>query len=116
MRKAGVVLARSPVVGMTEGEVHQAFTTLDADVAVLPHLIANAPSQSVAELLENLQRLISWGAVYDVFDAVLDDSDLLVAHPDDAQRQFAEAWLAIVQSIGNETGCLLYTSPSPRDQ
>ena len=104
MRKAGVVLARSPVVGMTEGEVHQAFTTLDADVAVLPHLIANAPSQSVAELLENLQRLISWGAVYDVFDAVLDDSDLLVAHPDDAQRQFAEAWLAIVQSIGNETG------------
>ena len=37
MRKAGVVLARSPVVGMTEGEVHQAFTTLDADVAVFPH-------------------------------------------------------------------------------
>ena len=104
MRKAAVTLARSAVVGMTEGQVHQTLTTLESGVEVLPHLIAHAPSQPVARLLQRIHRLISWGAVYDVFDAVLDDSDLLVAHPDDAQRQFAEAWLAIVQSIGNETG------------
>ena len=47
---------------------------------------------------------MQWGAVYDVFDAVLDRSDLLVAYPEDAQRQFAEAWVGVVQSIGNETG------------
>ena len=71
---------------------------------MLPHLIEHAPSEAVRSLLSHVHQLMSWGALYDVFDAVLDHSDLLVAYPDDAQRQFAEAWVAIVQSIGNDTG------------
>ncbi len=104
MRKAAVDLARSPVVGMTERQVHNALLSLEQGAPVLPHLIQHAPTEGVERLLVRLHRLIQWGAVYDVFDAVLDESDLLVAHPDDAQRQFAEAWLTIVQSIGNDTG------------
>ena len=104
MRKAAVELARSPVVGMTEQQVHEALRTLGDGQQVLPHLIEHAPTDRVRRLLERLQRLIGWGAVYDVFDTVLDGSDLLAAYPDDAQRQFAEAWLTIVQSIGRESG------------
>ena len=104
MRQAGVELARSPVVAMSEEQVHDAFTNLEIGEEVWPHLIANAPSPAVKSLLIDLHRLMQWGAVYDVFDAVLDRSDLLVAYPEDAQRQFAEAWVGVVQSIGNETG------------
>ena len=104
MRKAGFVLGRSPVVGMTERQIHEAFLDLPTGDPVLPQLIRHAPNEAVAALLADLLQLIQWGAVYDVFDAVLDRSDLLVAYPDDAQRQFAEAWLALVHGIGKETG------------
>ena len=80
------------------------MVSLEDGAEVLPHLIEHAPSEAVRSLLTHLHQLTSWGALYDVFDAVLDHSDLLVAYPDDAQRQFAEAWVAIVQSIGNDTG------------
>jgi hypothetical protein len=104
MRKAAVELVRSPVVGMTERQLHDTLLSLEEGAPVLPHLIQHAPTEGVQELLTRIQRLMQWGAVYDVFDAVLDESDLLVAYPGDAQRQFAEAWLTIVQSIGNDTG------------
>ena len=57
---------------------------------MLPHLVNHAPTEAVRSLLARLHQLMGWGAIYDVFDAVLDHSDLLVAYPDDAQRQFAE--------------------------
>ena len=104
MRKAGVELGRSAVVGLSERQVHEAMVSLEDGAEVLPHLIEHAPSEAVRSLLSHVHQLMSWGALYDVFDAVLDHSDLLVAYPDDAQRQFAEAWVAIVQSIGNDTG------------
>ncbi|GIR75573.1 MAG: hypothetical protein CM15mP78_02720 [Candidatus Poseidoniales archaeon] len=89
---------------MTEQQVHDALVSLEEGGEVLPHLVNHAPTEAVRSLLARLHQLMGWGAIYDVFDAVLDHSDLLVAYPDDAQRQFAEAWTAIVQSIGNETG------------
>ena len=103
-RRAGVELARSPVVGMTEQQVHEAMVSLEEGGEVLDHLLEHAPTERVAALLLRLRQLIQWGAVYDAFDLLLDESDLLVAYPDDAQRQFAEAWLTIVHSIGNDAG------------
>ena len=104
MRKAGFVLGRSPVVGMTERQIHEALSTLPVGQPVWPQLIQHAPSEAVRALLDDLHQLIRWGAMYDVFEAILDRSDLLVAYPDDAQRQFAEAWFTIVHGIGGETG------------
>jgi hypothetical protein len=49
-------------------------------------------------------QLVDAGAVYDVFDAVLDHSDLLTAYPGDADRQNGEAWYALANKIGNELG------------
>lgn len=103
-RRAAVELARSPVVGMTEQQVHECLTTLPEGGEVLPHLLERAPSEGVATLLRRLQHRIQWGAVYDAFDLLLDESDLLVAYPDDAQRQFAEAWVAMLHAMGKDSG------------
>ena len=104
MRKAGVELARSPVIGMSDTQVHEAFTQLTPGSPVWPCLIHHAPSEGVRQLLLDIQHLMEWGAVYDVFDAVLDRSDLLVAYPEDAQRQFAEAWLVMAHTMGQTCG------------
>lgn len=104
LRRAAVELARSPVVGMSEQQVHEVLMSLEVGGDVLTHLVEHAPTERVGALLFRLRQLIRWGAVYDAFDLILDESDLLVAYPDDAQRQFAEAWLTIVHSIGKDSG------------
>ena len=104
LRRAAVELARSPVVGMSEQQVHETLLSLEEGGDVLTHLMENAPTDRVAALLFRLRQLIRWGATYDAFDLLLDESDLLVAYPDDAQRQFAEAWLSVVHSVGEDSG------------
>ena len=104
LRRAAFDLARSPVIGLTEAEVHEMFTELPVGEPLWPALIAHAPTPTVQQLLEDIHEMAEWGALYDVFDAVLDRSDLLVAYPDDAQRQFAEAWMVMIHGIGAESG------------
>ncbi|MDA0925304.1 MAG: UvrD-helicase domain-containing protein, partial [archaeon] len=103
-RSAGFVLARSPVIGMTERQVQDALLATPAGQSLWPALLEHAPTEPVRVLVHDIHRMIQWGAVYDAFDTVLDRSDLLVAYPDDAQRQFAEAWLTMLHGIGKETG------------
>ena len=67
-------------------------------------LIENSPSDAVKNLLSHMLKLVKAGAVYDVFDAVLDHSDLLIAYPEDSDRQNGEAWYALANKIGNELG------------
>lgn len=103
-RLAAFTVARSPIVGMDEHETTVCLQEMGDNEEAWPHLIAHAPSVGVGMLLERLHRLVQRGSVYEVFDDVLDHSDLLVAHPDDAQRQFAEAWLGMIREIGAEHG------------
>ena len=103
-RLAAFTLARSPIVGMDEDATTACLQGMGPNENAWPHLIAHAPNAGVRMLLERLRRLVDRGAVYEIFDDVLDHSDLLVAHPDDAQRQFAEAWLTMIREIGAEHG------------
>ena len=43
--------------------------------------------------------MVQLGGIYDVFDAVLDHSDLLIAFPDESERQVAEMWCALTQKL-----------------
>lgn len=104
MRRAAFELARSPIIAMTERQVHDALVGHPIDEPVWPALIDHAPTEAVANLLQTIHQHMEWGAVYDVFDTVLDRSDLLVAYPSDAERQFAEAWTTMLHGIGEETG------------
>ena len=102
--KAGIELARSAVIGMSETQVHSAFSQLDDERSTWQVLLEHAPNEAIASLLAHLHQLASWGAIYDVIDAILDHSDLLVAFCSDAERQHAEAWLGMIHSIGKDTG------------
>ena len=101
-KHAALAICRSPIMGMTDKQIAKAFSKHSGKW--WDKLIENSPSEAVKRLLEHMLQLVDAGAVYDVFDAVLDHSDLLTAYPGDADRQNGEAWYALANKIGNELG------------
>ena len=102
-RAAVLGLARSPVLGFTDAQI-QTMMGEAREGDWWGHLQQHSDNQHVAALLHHLRSLVHEGALYEVLDAILDHSDLLVAFPDDTDRQNAEAWYTLVVSIGNELG------------
>ncbi len=93
-RHAALSLARSPILGFNDAQAH-ALLTCQAEHSWWNKLQQHAPNKSVKRFVEHLERLVQQGAIHDVFDTVLDHSDLLVAYPEDTSRQNAEAWCVL---------------------
>jgi superfamily I DNA/RNA helicase len=102
-RHAALSLARSPVFGFNDVQAH-AMMSSDKDKTWWQKIHEYAPNESVQRLVAHMESLVQQGAVHDVFDTILDHSDLLLAYSDDTSRQNAEAWCALATSIGNELG------------
>ncbi len=102
-KHAALAICRSPIMGLTDKQIAKTFPK-DSKGEWWSKLIENSPTEAVKNLLEHMLQLVDAGAVYDVFDAVLDHSDLLTAYPGDADRQNGEAWYALANKIGNELG------------
>ena len=102
-RHAALALARSPVFGFNDAQSHALMSSTD-ELTWWQKMHKFAPSDSVKRLVEHMESMVQQGAVHDVFDAVLDHSDLLFAYSDDTSRQNAEAWCALSASIGKELG------------
>ena len=102
-KHAALAICRSPIMGLTDKQIAKAFSK-PSKKGWWVKLIENSPTDSVKNLLEHMLQLVDAGAVYDVFDTVLDHSDLLTAYPGDADRQNGEAWYALANKIGNELG------------
>jgi hypothetical protein len=96
-------LARSPVLGFTDGQI-EAMMAATPEQNWWVHMAEHAPNQQVGALVSHIGEMVTKGALYEAIDAILDHSDLLVAYPEDADRQNAEAWYMLVASIGNELG------------
>ena len=102
-RHAALALARSPVFGFNDAQAHQLMSS-DTPVSWWEKIRDFAPNAAVKSLVSHTAALVREGAIHDVFDVLLDHSDLLLAYPEDTSRQNAEAWCALATSIGNELG------------
>ena len=102
-RHAALTLARSPIMGFNDAQSH-ALMTQEFEGNWWQKIQHFAPTESVSKLAGHLEHLAQCGAVHDVFDIILDHSDLLVAYPDDTSRQNAESLCALLVNIGNELG------------
>ena len=101
---AAISFARSPILGLTDGQIHDIFSTRKQSNDWWDVLCDNAPSTRAKTLVKHLSVLVGKGAVHQVLDTVLDHSDLLIAFPDDTSRQNAELWCGLVYNIGSEYG------------
>ena len=102
-RHAALSLARSSILGFNDAQAH-ALLTSTAEGSWWQKIQQHAPNDSVKRLVAHMEYLVHQGAIHDVFDTVLDCSDLLVAYPDDTSRQNAEAWCSLAATIGSELG------------
>ena len=102
-RHAAHSLLRSSIIGASSIQIEEVFQTSEVE-NYWPHIADYFASEPQGPLLAACARMIQFGAIYEVFDAVLDYSDLLIAFPDESERQVAEMWCALIQKIGSETG------------
>ena len=94
---------RSPIVGASSIQIEEIMGASDVENFWL-HAAQYFVSAPQGPLLTALAQLVQHGAIYEVFDTVLDHSDLLIAYPDESERQVAEMWCALVQKIGADSG------------
>ena len=102
-KHASHILLRSSIIGASSVQIEEILRT--GDVEDYWHHIADYfKDQPQGRFLEACSNLVNRGAIYDVFDAALDYSDLLVAFPDESERQVAETWCALLRRLGAEYG------------
>jgi ATP-dependent exoDNAse (exonuclease V) beta subunit len=101
---AAVSFARSPILGLTDGQIHDIFTNHKIAEDWWSILHDSTSSKRAKNLVHHLSSLAKKGAIHQVLDAVLDHSDLLITYPDDTSRQNAELWCGLVYNIGTEYG------------
>tara|TARA_B100001564_G_scaffold309186_1_gene280111 strand:+ start:42 stop:5015 length:4974 start_codon:yes stop_codon:yes gene_type:complete len=101
---AAVSFARSPILGLSDGQIHDIFSSKNTADNWWPVLHENAPTKRSKTLVKHIASLVTKGALHQVLDIVLDHSDLLIAYPDDTSRQNAELWCGLVYNIGSEYG------------
>ena len=102
-RHAAHSVLRSSIIGASSIQIEEIFQTKDVDNYW--HFFADFfDGEPQGPLMEACARLVQSGAMYEIFDAVLDYSDLLIAFPDESERQVAETWCAMLQKLGGESG------------
>ena len=102
-RLAAHGLVRSPIVGATSLQIEEIFGEKDVE-NYWRHLSIYFSEAPIGNLLSILSSLIDKGALHEIFDVVLDYSDLLTTYPDESERQVAETWCALLYKIGSECG------------
>ena len=102
-RHAAHSVLRSSIIGASSIQIEEIFQTKDVDNYW--HFFSDYfDGEPQWPLMEACARLVQSGAMYEIFDAVLDYSDLLIAFPDESERQVAETWCAMLQKLGGESG------------
>ena len=101
---AAVSFARSPISGLDDNQIHKIFSGKKQSENWWPLIEQGITSQRGKTLINHLSTLALKGAVHEIFDVVLDHSDLLMAYPDDTARQNAELWCSLIYEIGCEYG------------
>ena len=102
-RHAAHSFLRSSIVGASSIQIEEILQAQDVE-NYWSHAADYFDSTPQGSLLSACSRMLQVGAIYEVFDAILDYSDLLIAFPDESERQVAEMWCALIQKIGSETG------------
>lgn len=102
-RHAAHSFVRSSIIGASSVQIEELLGT-EAIENYWLHAAEYFASAPQGPLLAAFAQMVQHGAIYEVFDAVLDYSDLLIAFPDESERQVAEMWCALVQKIGSDTG------------
>ena len=101
---AAVSFARTPIIGMTDTDIHRVFHDTSESDNWWRVLEDNVGDKKVSNLIQYIRKQIGGQNVHQILNEIIDNSDLLVAHPSDSSRQNAESWCRLTYDIGQECG------------
>ena len=101
---AAVSLAKSSIIGFNDDKIHEIFYSLKEHDNWWEVLQKNTSNKAVSNLLVHIQNLMLGNKVHEILNVLIDNSDLLIAYPDDSSRQNAELWCQLVYDVGEECG------------
>ena len=101
---AAASLAKSPIIGLTDEALNKLFTENVESENWWVVLADNVSNERLKNLLGHINKQLKGYNVYNILNDILDNSDLLFAHPEDSSRQNAEQWCDLVYHIGKECG------------
>ena len=102
-RHAQASIALSPILNCNEQQVHSTMSSkfwADGWDSMLKFCKTDRNKQ----LIHELGAYTAMGANLEVFESVLDNSDLLFVYHEPHHRQHAEAFLSLIKMIGSECG------------
>ena len=103
-KAAILALARSTIVGLDDQEVTNLIHSKSDQGDWYSHLVEQNSITGIKSLLAKCRELCSDGTPFTALDAIVDYSDLLIAHSRISDRRDVEAWMQMVRSIGDEVG------------
>ena len=101
---AAVSLARTPIIGMTDSQIHTLFNDNEESENWWNELANSINNEKTSSLISYLSKQIAGNNVHKILNQILDNSDLLYAYPSDSSRQNSELWCNLVNDIGNDCG------------
>ncbi len=101
---AAATVAKSPIIGLTDKQLTQLFTANEQSNNWWETLAEFVSNENIARLLSHIGKQIHGYNIHDILNVILDNSDLLIAYPDDSSRQNAEQWCNLVYEIGGDCG------------
>ena len=96
-------VARSPLFGMTDSQMHDFLSNSEKGCDLLFGLLSRCSNERQRSLVSRWCELAS-SSLVELLEDTIDRSDLLVAHPDQASRQDAEQFVDLIRTLTTEVG------------
>jgi hypothetical protein len=96
-------VARSPLFGMTDAQLHDFLSNSERGEDLLSGLQSNCSNDRQRSLVSRWRELSS-SSLVELLEDTIDRSDLLVAFPDKVSRQDAEQFVDLIRTLTTEVG------------
>ena len=97
-------VARSPLFGMTDSQLHDFLSSSENGSDLLSGLQSTCSNERQRSLVARWCELASSSSLVELLEDTIDRSDLLVAYPDQSSRQDAEQFVDLIRALTSEVG------------
>ena len=97
-------VARSPLIGMSDGQLQRYLSSSDDGEDLLSIMISHCDSERQRSLVSRWRELSSSSLLGELLQDTIDRSDLLIALPDEVSRQDAEQFCDLFSELSNQVG------------
>ena len=97
-------VARSCLIGFDDEQLQGFLGESKKNTNLLQKLESHCPSESQRSLVCRWNHLASSFSLIELLEETIDQSDLLVAYPEDSSRRDAEQFIEIVSKLSSEVG------------